>query len=106
MNTEVDDFFDLSTNNGEPVRADPLFGICDDGCGENKEKPAYTDVEFPKKWIATVQNRNNIEIQFYAIDKRIKILINGDEQSLCDGMLTFSDDLYLVELKIQKTGMD
>ena len=67
-----------------------------------KEKPAYSDVGFSEKWIATVQNPNNIEIQFYAIDKRIKIFITGNEQSLCDGMLRFSDSLYLVELKVKQ----
>lgn len=101
MNTPIVNFFDLSNNNDEPLRTDTQFGLCDDD-GENHPNPAYSDVRQPEKWIATVQNPNGFGVQFYAIDKRIKIIIDGDEQSLCDGMLIFQEKLYLVELKVQR----
>ncbi|ULJ59986.1 hypothetical protein [Wielerella bovis] len=89
-------FFILQTN--EPIRDDKLFGLCDD----DDNLPAYSDSRQPEKWIATVLNPNGFGVQFYAIDKRIKIIIDGNEQSLCDGMLIFQEKLYLVELKVQR----
>jgi hypothetical protein len=89
------DFFDTPCK--EPARIDPLFGICDDQIGTK----AYTDGESQGKWIATVRNENQIEVAFTPIDHCITILKDGtnDEESLCDGMLTFYNSLYLVELK-------
>lgn len=113
MNTPIVNFFDLSTNNNEPLRTDSEFGLCDNNSPKHKEEPAYSnnDIKYRDsrkaedkhlRWVATVVNSSNIPVRFYAIDKRIQILINGDEQSLCDGMLVFNDKLYLVELKVKK----
>lgn len=114
MNTTIVNFFDLSNNNGEPLRTDSEFGLCDDNSPEHKEEPAYSnsDIKYRDsrkaedkhlRWVATVKNPSSIPVQFYAIDKRIKIRsINGDEQSLCDGMLIFDKKIYLVELKVKK----
>ncbi|MEI6410544.1 MAG: hypothetical protein WCR52_14235 [Bacteroidota bacterium] len=79
-----------------------MFGICDD---QNATK-AYTDGIDDRKWIATVINTYEIEISFTPIDNCIIILKTGtlDKESTCDGMLTFNDSIYLVELKKQKTG--
>lgn len=102
MNTVTVNFFDLSSNNNEPLHSETEFGLCDDD-GENKELPAYSDSTQPETWIATVKNETGIAVQFYAIDKRIKILIDNNEVSLCDGMLICGEKLYLVELKVQRS---
>ncbi|HNW52010.1 MAG TPA: hypothetical protein PKH79_13070 [Prolixibacteraceae bacterium] len=89
-------FFDTPCK--EPARIDPLFGICDDQDGVSK---AYTDHANQNKWIATVINKNQTEVFFTPIDHCFSILREGskEEESLCDGMLTFQSSLYLVELK-------
>ena len=53
------------------------------------------------KWIAKVINNNDLAISFTPIDNCIIVLKEGtlDKESTCDGMLTFSNSLYLVELK-------
>ena len=86
----------------EPSRQDRLFGICDDQNGTM----AYTDVTDYTKWIAKVRNDNDLAVTFTAIDNCIIVLKEGtlDKESTCDGMLTFSNSLYLVELKKQGTG--
>jgi len=90
------DFFDTPCK--EPARIDTLFGICDDQDGVSI---AYTDNSNQDKWVAIVINKNETEVAFTPIDHCITILKEGtkDEESLCDGMLTFQNSLYLVELK-------
>ncbi len=58
------------------------------------------------KWIAKVSNDNDLTISFTAIDNCLIVLKEGtkDKESTCDGMLTFSNSLYLVELKKQGAG--
>jgi len=94
-------FFDTPCK--EPARIDPLFGICDNQDGVSK---AYTDDVNQNKWVATVINETETEVSFTPIDHCISILQEGtkDEESLCDGMLTFHNSLFLVELKEQGTG--
>lgn len=86
----------------EPSQTTTLFGICDDQNGTK----AYTDTANNTKWIATVINDNARQISFTAIDNCIVVLKPGtkDKESSCDGMLTFPDNLILVELKDQGTG--
>lgn len=78
------------------------FGICDDQNGTK----AYTDILNRTIWIAEVKNDNEIDVIFTAIDNCIIVFKEGtkDEESSCDGMLTFSQSLFLVELKKQGTG--
>mgnify|MGYP003595245340 CR=1 FL=1 len=85
------------TNCKEPVRNDSVFGLCDDQI----QTKAYSTTESPDKWNATVRNELRKEVAFTPLDKCLKILKPGtaDEESLCDGMLTFDNSLYLVELK-------
>jgi hypothetical protein len=77
-------------------------GICDDQNGTK----AYTDTTDSSKWIAKVTNINEIDVTFTAIDNCIIVFKEGtkDKESSCDGMLTFAQSLYLVELKKQGTG--
>ncbi len=81
----------------EPSINESLFGICDN---QNDEK-AYTNINNPAIWIATVKNDRNINLVFTAIDKCV---IKDHEESgrgRCDGMLTSNDHLYFIELKDQ-----
>ena len=89
----------FETNCKEPSRNKKQFGICDDQNGTT----AYTDTSDDTKWIAKVTNDNEIDISFTAIDN-CKIVYKAgtkEKESSCDGMLTFSESLYLVELKVQ-----
>jgi hypothetical protein len=85
----------------EPSRSDELFGICDDQDGAK----AYTIATDNARWIATVINKNQKAISFTAIDNCVVVKKEGtkDRESSCDGMLTFSNSLFLVELKKQGT---
>lgn len=92
----IDFFVD---DHSEPTREDLRFGLCDDG----NQEPAYSNVDSPKTWQATVENEQKLPVQFRSIDKRIKIHNErGDEESTCDGMLLFLEQIYLVELKCQQ----
>jgi hypothetical protein len=92
----------LETDCKEPPRTNNTFGICDDQNGSK----AYTSITDNEKWIAKVINNANLAISFTAIDNCIVVFKEGtkDKESTCDGMLTFAESLYLVELKKQGTG--
>jgi hypothetical protein len=74
------------------------FGLCDDA---NKDKdPAYIDTVDCSKWIAIVENNQEIEVIFTAIDNCIEILrSDGTMDNRCDGMLTYNNHIIFVELK-------
>ena len=93
-------FFDTECT--ESSRKEKQFGICDDQNGTK----AFTDAADSSKWIAKVRNENEIDISFTAIDNCIIAHKEGtkERESSCDGMLTFNQSLYLVELKKQGTG--
>ena len=77
------------------------FRLCDDP----NEDPAYidTDIDDCSKWIATVENNQEIEVIFTAIDNCIEILrSDGKMDSRCDGMLTYNNSIIFVELKARK----
>ncbi len=94
------DFF--NTECRESVRNNSVFGICDNHDGTR----AYTDIGNNSTWVAKVENCNKLDTVFTPIDNCIIILKNGtnDQESTCDGMLTFRNSIYLVELKEQRTG--
>jgi hypothetical protein len=72
------------------------FGLCDDP----NEDPAYIDIDDCSKWIAIVENNQEIEVIFTAIDNCIEILrSDGTMDNRCDGMLTYNNHLIFVELK-------
>jgi hypothetical protein len=74
-----------------------VFGLCDDENG----KKAYTNVNDPIRWVATVNNDNRRTVIFTAIDKCV---IKDNEflgRGRCDCMLTTEDHLFLIELKNQ-----
>ena len=74
------------------------FGLCDDP----NEDPAYIDIDIDdcSKWIAIVENNQEIEVIFTAIDNCIEILrSDGTMDNRCDCMLTYNNHLIFVELK-------
>ena len=92
----------FETDCKEPSKTDELMGICDDQNG----KKAYTDTTCSSKWIAIIKNDGKIPISFTPIDNCIIVLKDGtnDRESTCDGMIIFTDNLYLVELKKRGKG--
>lgn len=91
------DFFQAGCQSGPFVQE--RFGLCDD----QNSTPAYVNIDDQAKWVATVENPSLRDITFTAIDKCV--IQDGDEpaRGRCDGMLTSSDLLYLVELKDQRS---
>ena len=76
------------------------FGLCDDTPPPNI--PAYIDENDTSKWIATVENLNNKNVDFYAIDNCLTILkpnATNDKESTSEGFLHHTNDLVFVELK-------
>lgn len=94
------DFFNTACKEQELTHQ--KFGICDDEDGRR----AYTNIDNATKWIAKVNNELERKIEFTAIDNCITILKAGtkNKESSCDGMLTFENSIFLVELKNQGTG--
>lgn len=90
----------LENNCRENARKDLLFGLCDDQDG----KKAYSNVDAPAKWIATVKNENAVELVFTPIDKCIIQDYEYTGRGRCDGMLTSSEHLFFVELKNEAKG--
>lgn len=87
------DFFNNTCQ--ETTRTDQEFGICDD----QKGLKAYTTTYNKESWIATVNNKDYIELIFTAIDKCI--LHDNETKGVerCDCMLTSNNHLFLIELK-------
>jgi hypothetical protein len=73
-------------------------------CDDDDDQPAYIDTSLEEKWIAIVQNSTPpAEIRFTAIDNCIKIVReNGDIENRCDAMLTYFNNLLLIELKSKR----
>ena len=91
-------FFDT---NCQSQTNQPKFGLCDDP--PPSEDPAYIDIDDCSKWIAIVENNQEIEVIFTAIDNCIEILrSNGEKENRCDGMLTYNSKIIFVELKTRK----
>ncbi|WP_440134158.1 hypothetical protein [Chitinophaga sancti] len=83
----------------ESPRTDSEFGICDEG----NARKAYSDVNYPEKWMAKVENPSNLETTFTAIDYCIELKRpDGSMDNRCDGMLTYSDNIIFIELKDQQ----
>lgn len=85
----------------EPSRTDLEFGINDAAHEGDHHGMAYTTLSDKANWNATVVNSLGIPITFQPVDKNIRIVENGDERSLCDGMLFTEnkDQVIFIELK-------
>ncbi|MNJ92154.1 hypothetical protein D3C87_98140 [compost metagenome] len=84
----------------ENPRTDIEFGICDDEDGSK----AYTDIDNPTNWIATVSNESKKNVSFIAVDNCIFKKTDEPGRRRCDGLLVTEDQLYFVELKDQMKG--
>lgn len=77
-----------------------VFGLCDD----DANPPARIDLTYVENWIATVNNPNNEQVTFTAVDKCIEIRRrDGSMDSRCDGILTSVNKIIFVELKEVRT---
>ena len=91
-------FFDT---NCQSQTNQPKFGLCDDP--PPSKDPAYININDSRKWIAIVENNQEIEVIFTAIDNCIEIRrSNGKMDNRCDGMLTYNNNIIFVELKERK----
>jgi hypothetical protein len=81
-----------------PSIAANTFGLCDNQDGTK----AYPDIANPDTWIAEVKNNSDLQIVFTAIDKCVLHDNEYKGRGRCDGMLTTTNHLYLVELKNQE----
>ncbi len=79
----------------EPARNDVLFGLCDDQNGQK----AYSNLDNPANWIATVKNDKNVELVFTPVDNCLIKNYEYPGRGRCDGILTSTEHLYFVELK-------
>ncbi len=80
-----------------------LFGICDDP--PPPSNPAYIDTIDHSKWIATVENANQKELIFIAIDNCIEIFrTDGSMDSRCDAMIVYQDKIIFIELKDRQSS--
>jgi hypothetical protein len=85
------------------VTSEAVFGICDDA--PPSVDPSYLSFENAKEWIAWVDNDQNKDVTFTAIDHCVEILRpNGDQESSCDGMLNYDRTVKFIELKDRDSG--
>jgi hypothetical protein len=77
-----------------------IFGICDNPI--EAAYPAYIDEQNGAQWLAVVENGEQKDVTFTAIDNCINIVNNGNKIKACDGMLTYESHIIFVELKDRK----
>lgn len=88
---------DFQNSDCQDTLCEVLFGLCDDNNGTN----AYTDLDHPENWSATVRNNRRKIVTFTAIDKCILHDSDFIGRGRCDGLLTTDEHIYFVELKSQ-----
>lgn len=96
---------DYFQNKCKSSSSNPTFGLCDDP--PPAENPAYIDEVNQNNWIAQVKNLTGHPCDFYAIDNCVIIQKKEDntkQESRCDGVLHFNDNLIFVELKNRDGG--
>ena len=77
------------------------FGIRD---GVDSQ-PAYLVFDGSEKWVAIVTNPDNIQVNFHAVDDCVEMLReSGDNESRCDAILTYPENIVFVELKESQKG--
>jgi hypothetical protein len=76
------------------------FGICDDKLHQR----AYIHTGHGGNWTAVVQNDNQYDVTFTALDHCIEIRNSkGKMQSRCEGIITYNNTIIFIEIK-QRTG--
>lgn len=95
MESKVDFFIkECQTENITASR----FGICDPQNGGK----AFVDYTNEKEWIAIVDNRAGVPLNFTAIDNCVEIRrADGTMAYRCDAMLTGGEYIIFIELKDQ-----
>ncbi len=94
------DFFDEKYKT-EPARNDVLFGINDD------PKGAYSTVDGDSEnWSAVVSNKAQQNLQFIPVDHNIQVKHEGQDQSMCDGMMYNRDKSWLTFIEIKDRRLD
>ena len=90
------DFFDPKYLTESPHN-EAMFGLVDDGL------LARSTTSNESSWVAVVKNRQWKSVQFVPVDHNIQIFEDGNERSMCDGMLYDMDKSWLafVEMKEQ-----
>lgn len=79
--------------------SESVFGIYDPQDGG----PACVDYSNRGLWIAEVENRRGISLNFTAVDNCVEILReDGQMENRCDGILTGGGYLIFIELKDQR----
>lgn len=76
-----------------------LFGLCDE---QDNKGPAYIDENNKNNWIVEVENKEQKEVHFVAIDNCIDIWRDKEKKEMdnrCDGMLWYDKAVVFVELK-------
>lgn len=89
----------------ESSRTDNLFGINDSIQEADHNGMAYTTTAEEVKWNATVKNEDKMTVTFEPLDHNLDVKDeDGNQYSLCDGMLFTSDNkiLSFIELKVQR----
>lgn len=80
------------------------FGIRDD----KPNQPAYVDSAIQNKayWLASVNNPQALNLEFYAIDNCIIYEnIQNEKESTCDSAIQYKNEqLYFIELKDRKSS--
>jgi len=94
---------DFFNNRCQQATSEKIFGLCDE---EGTQKPAYIDISNQDNWIAEIENEDQKEVYFIAIDNCIEIWRDDDPTKMekrCDGMLGYDgNNLIFVELKDRK----
>lgn len=75
-----------------------LFSLCDE---QDNKGPAYIDENNKNNWIVEVENKEQKEVHFVAIDNCIEIRRDDvtKMEKRCDGMLWYETSIVFVELK-------
>lgn len=76
-----------------------IFGLAD----PQDKTPAIVLYNEPEKWVAEVENRTGIPLNFTAVDNCIEIFReDGQMENRCDAIITGGNYLIFVELKDQR----
>ena len=93
---------DYFVNSCKTSSKETRFGLCDDP--PPASSPAYINENDAVKWIGIVNNKEQKEVHFNAIDNCIDIKKSDHKMdSRCDGILSYENNLIFVELKERKS---
>lgn len=91
-------FFDEKYNQEKIIRKDVLFGIVDK---ETESFARTTNNPKDEPWDARISNAQELALHFIPVDKNIIIKINGNPQSMCDGLLHEINNKWIAFVEIK-----